>query len=293
MPKQEEPISKGKKTRGRRPKQQMVEQRRMLDHIRRQRRRKVNMMHTEVSEFELIQNIRVIIHIIRNLSFVKMNEHQLMKCTKLIDTIICLFTDYIDKEITFNCLDILTNLAKHIVLKETTFGQDLVKGLFECVKKTSMEIVLDESMECIRRLCLSSGNDEYIENISDQDIKAIIGCLLSKNMETREAALEILCYISDRKIDTKVKIANMKNCIKRLVALIAAGSHTPGEERVSKLAALTLSNLNMVTKNKKLIMPYEQELALIAASDENISKIIAEILGELDSYQVNDTKLIY
>lgn len=179
------------------------------------------------------------------------------------------------------------------MLKETPFGQDLVKALFECVKTTSLELILDESMECLRRLCLSSGNDEYIEDIADEDITSIIQCLLSKNMETREAALEILCYISDRKIETKIKIANQKNCIKRLVALIAAGSHTPGEERVSKLAALTLSNLNMVTKNKKLIMPYEQELALIAASDEHVSKIIAELLGDLDTYQVSDTKLMY
>lgn len=114
--------------------------------------------------------------------------------------------------------------------------------------------------------------------------------MLSKNMETREAALEVLCCISDRKIETKIKIANQKHCISRIVALIAAGSHTPGEERVSKLAALTLSNLNLEAKNKKLIMPYESELALIAASDENVSKIIADILGDLDTFQVSDHK---
>lgn len=292
-PKLDEPIGKSKKTRGRRPKKHMIEQRRMLDELRRKRRQKVNMLHTEVSEFELIENVRTIILIIRNLSFVKMNEHQLMKCTKLIDIIITLFVEYIDKEITYNCLDILTCLAKHIVLKESNFGEDLVKALFESVKKTTVEQVLDECMECLRRLCLSSGNDEYIENVGDDEIQAIVQCLLSKNMETREAALEILCNISDRKLETKSKIANQKNCIKRLVALIAAGSHTPGEERVSKLAALTLSNLNMISKNKKLIMPYEQELALIAASDEHVSKILAELLGDLDSFQMSDTKLRY
>lgn len=289
----DEPVTKGRKTRGRKRKNQMIEQQRLLDDMRIKRRRKVNMLHVEESQFELIENIRIVIHILRNLSFVKMNEHQLMKCPKLIDIIITLFTGYIDKEITHNCLDILTSLAKHIVLKETIFGEELVKSLFEMIKTTSKEQLLDEAIECLRRLCLSSGNDEYIEKASDEDIRIIINCLLFKNMETREAALEILCYISDRKIETKIKIANQKNCIKRLVALIAAGSHTPGEERVSKLAALTLSNLNMVTKNKKLITPYEQELALIAASDENISKIVSELLGDLDSFQVSDTKLMY
>ena len=51
----ESPVSKNKKARGRRPKKYMLEQRRLLDHIRSQRRRKVTMMHIEVSEFELVQ----------------------------------------------------------------------------------------------------------------------------------------------------------------------------------------------------------------------------------------------
>lgn len=147
LQKLEEPISKGKKQRGRKPKKQMIEQKRLLDDLRRKRRRKVNMMHTEVSEYELIENMRVLIQIIRNLSFVKVNEHQLMKCNKLVDIIITLFVECIDKEITYNCLDILTSLAKHIILKETPFGQELVKALFESVKNTSIELVLDECME--------------------------------------------------------------------------------------------------------------------------------------------------
>ena len=42
----------------------------------------------------------------------------------------------------------------------------------------------------------------------------------------------------------------------------------------------------MAAGNRALIVPYEQELALIASSDERTCKIVAEILGDLDSYQV-------
>jgi len=35
-----------------------------------------------------------------------------------------------------------------------------------------------------------------------------------------------------------------------------------------------------------LIAPYEQELALIAATDEKTCKIIAEVLGDLDTFQI-------
>ena len=105
-------------------------------------------------------------------------------------------------------------------------------------------------------------------------------------METREGCLEILCTISDRKTTLKVRIAHQHRCIERLIGLIATGSQTSNEEKISKLAALTLANLNLAPSNRALIVPYEQELALISASDEKTCKIIAEILGDLDSYQV-------
>ncbi len=121
---------------------------------------------------------------------------------------------------------------------------------------------------------MSAGNEEYLEEVRDVDIMNLVNILLSSNVETREGCLELLCTISDRKTTLKVRI------------LIATGSQTPNEEKISKLAALTLASLNLAPSNRALIVPYEQELALIAATDEKTCKIIAEILGDLDSYQV-------
>jgi len=109
---------------------------------------------------------------------------------------------------------------------------------------------------------------------------------MCKNLETREGVLEILFTISDRKTSLKVKIAQQKRCIERLIGLIATGSQTPNEEKISKFAALTLANLNLAPSNRHHIVPYEQELALIASTDEKTCKIIAEILSDLDTYQV-------
>lgn len=60
----------------------------------------------------MIDHLRMIILIIRNLSFIRANEHHLTKCFKLVDIVISLFVDMIDREITFNALDIINNLAK-------------------------------------------------------------------------------------------------------------------------------------------------------------------------------------
>ena len=157
----------------------------------------------------------------------------------------------------------------------------------------------DQCIECLRRLSLSAGNENYLEKVREQDIQSLVNLLVSSNIETREGCLEILCTISDKETTStslKVKIASQQRCIERLIGLIAAGSSdtaglnstspTVTEEKIAKLAALTLANLNMAPANRSLIAPYEQELALIASSDDRTCKILSEILGDLDSFQV-------
>jgi hypothetical protein len=53
------------------------------------------------------------------------------------DIVVSLFVDLIDREITFNCLDILTNLGKHIILSELNCGDLLVQALFTLLSSTS------------------------------------------------------------------------------------------------------------------------------------------------------------
>ena len=83
-----------------------------------------------MSELELINHLKSIVLIVRNLSFIKANEHHLIKCFKLMDIIISLMVDLVDVEVTQNCLDIVTNLGKHIILSDVAFGSELVNSLF-------------------------------------------------------------------------------------------------------------------------------------------------------------------
>jgi hypothetical protein len=107
-----------------------LEEQNALDELRKKRKRLVTVLHQEVSELELIEHLRMIVLIVRNLSFVRSNEHHLIKCTKLIDIITSLLVDLLDPEITYNCLDIITNLGKNIVLSEFNCGRELVDTLF-------------------------------------------------------------------------------------------------------------------------------------------------------------------
>ena len=91
-----------------------------MEALRNSRRKFVALLYTEISELDMINNIRMIILIIRNICHG--NEASLLKCKRLIETIISLFIEYEDKEITMNCLDIITALGKQIILKELLQG---------------------------------------------------------------------------------------------------------------------------------------------------------------------------
>lgn len=70
---------------------------------------------------------------------------------------------------------------------------------------------VDQCIECLRRLSLTGGNEVYLENLRDCDIQLLVDQLVSSNVETREASLEILCTISDKETNNatlKLKIAS-------------------------------------------------------------------------------------
>ena len=131
----------------------------------------ITVLNQEISELELINHLKAVILVVRNLSFVKANEHQLIKCFKLMDIVISLFVDLVDVEVTQNCLDIITNLGKHIILSEVAFGSELVNSIFSLINivligevRGMTEDIVDQCIECLRRLSLSSGNEMYLEN---------------------------------------------------------------------------------------------------------------------------------
>jgi len=165
---------------------------------------------------ELIAHLRTILLIVRNLSFVRANEHHMIKSVKLIEIVSSLFVDLADIEVTQNCLDILTNIAKHIILSDLAFGGELIDSLFLLLGAIQIgempglgDDIVDQIVECLRRLSLSAGNEKFLERLGDSDIQNFVNLLVSPNIETREGILEILCAISDRDTSSlKVKIAS-------------------------------------------------------------------------------------
>lgn len=195
----------------------MLEEQNALDELRRKRKKLITVLTQEVSELELISHLKSIVLIVRNLSFVKANEHHLIKCFKLVDNLIAMFVDMVDLEISLNCLDFITNVGKHIVLSDLAAGNELVEAIFALIGHVQIgeacdlsDDTIDQCIECLRRISLSAGNEKYLDRLKDRDIQNLVNLLLSPNVETREGCLEILCTISDSETTTslKVKIAS-------------------------------------------------------------------------------------
>lgn len=84
--------------------------------------------------------------------------------------------------------------------------------------------LVDQCIETLRRLSHLSGNEEYLERLTDIQLQRLVDLLVNRNPETREGVLELLFTISDRQTSLKVKIAKKQRCIERLIGLIATGA---------------------------------------------------------------------
>ena len=135
MAKKDEPESEVpvKRARGRKTKSKMLEEQNALDELRKKRKKLITVLSQDVSELELINHLKSIVLIVRNLSFIRNNEHHLIKCFKLVDNLVSMFVDMADLEISLNCLDFITNLGKHIVLSNLAASNELVEAIFALI----------------------------------------------------------------------------------------------------------------------------------------------------------------
>ncbi len=235
----------------------------------------INTKYNEVTEYELSEHLVSLVQIIRNLSFLRQNEPSILKCQKSMNLIFLLFIHSNNQEIRYNSLDIITNLSKHIIFKETRFPMEILKTIFECLKSNNRDIS-EQALECLRRLTFPTGNEDYYEKMPDVFYQELIDLLISYKVEIRESALEILYCISDQKLPTKTRLGKQNKCIQRLVALVCSNSV---DSRIPKFAACTLAKLAEVPCVLKLIMPYEQDLFVAACTDESITKIILGVIS--------------
>ena len=228
----------------------------------------------EVMEYELVEHLISLLQIIRNLSLIRPNEPTIIKNSKVMNIIFVLFINSHIIEISNNCLDIINNLSKHILLKETKNGQFILNHVYSLVKSPIKDLS-ELALECLRKLTFPAGNEEFFEKLEDDFYPEMINLLISPKYDIRESVLEILYCVSDQ-ISSKVKLGKSKYCIERLVGLLCTNSN---DNKIAKYSACILSNLAVIPFNQKQIMPYEEQLFLASCVDESLTKTLMGIIS--------------
>jgi ARID/BRIGHT DNA binding domain len=233
--------------------------------------------YDEISEYMRMEQVKSILLTLRNLSMIRQNEIILFKSSSLVETVVKLFNSIIDKEITQNSLELITNLAKHIFLQDLPNYKELLCTLIDCLQSSFAE----QAIECIRKLTLPISNEEIIELLPQIFFNELAGWLVSYS-PSKDSVLEILCTLSDQSLSTKVKIASAPNCLENLTKLLTSSSQTDeAEDKQAKMAAIILSNLSTAPNNCHRFLPYDGEIFIVAACDERISGILSNVLYEV------------
>lgn len=240
----------------------------------------------EITEEAALEQLKTITLILRNLSMHRNNEITMFKHAELFEIMIRLFTSLIDREITSNMLDVISNLAKHIFLKDITNWKELLYTLMDCLQSSMAE----QTIECFRKLSLPLGNEEMLEFLPDEFYSEMAKWLSSPS-PSREAVLEILCTMSDQSLSTRVKITQAPRCLEGLVGLLSSVSLSEeGDDKQAKMAALILSNLTAAPSTCHLFQPYERQILMVAAADERISGFLCCVLHEINDIVATSVK---
>ena len=242
----------------------------------------VTLRYETVSEVHLIEQAVSLLQIIRNLSFIKSNDHAIYKHEKLHPLIIELFLKTNNPNIQKNALEIVSNTSKFIQVKQLHCEPNLLLNKLIGLLSSENTEDLESAVESLRHLIVFQENELILEELLNNCLEDLNKLLISPSIEVREGVLELLCFLSDLKMSTRVAIARQPKCVMRLIALLSSGVGRKND-KITKLCALILSNVSLAPASKSYLLPYERDLFVVAATDECVSKIICNVLGDLDN----------
>jgi len=245
----------------------------------------VENLYKPTSEVTLIENIRTIFHIIRNFSFSKANHQVIFRNEKAMKLLYAFFLDGTDAEITKDCLDIFSNICQHIHLKNVPEIETFCQRIYKYLESDHTEEV-ESALECLKNLVFTQENESIIESHLNSYLDTIVDLLIYPKSDVRDSVLEFLLSLSDLKMATRANISKHPKSILRLMGLLVSGSGR-NNDKTTRFAAWILSNLSVVPAAKASFIPYERDLFIVAASDSSVSKIISNILGEMENLTVN------
>ena len=247
----------------------------------------IDNLYKPTSEITLVENIRTIFHIARNFSYTKGSQGHIIRCDKFFKLVLAFFVDSNDTEITKDSLDILSNVCQSIQLRQLPENDAFCEKIYKFLESDHTEEV-ESALECLKSLVLTQENESIVEGHLTQYLDILVELLIYPKSDVRDSVLEFLLSLSDLKMATRAAISRHPKSILRLVGLLVSGSGR-NNDKTTKFSAWILSNLSVVPAAKASFIPYERDLFIVAASDSSVSKIISNILGEMEGVNANNS----
>jgi len=195
------------------------------------------------------------------------------------------FIDGTDPEITKDCLDVFSNICQFVQLKQIPENDVFCQRIYKYLESDHTEEI-ESALECLKNLLLTQENEAIIESHLNLYLDIVIDLLIYPKSDVRDSVLEFIFPLSDLKMATRATISKHPKSILRLVGLLVSGSGRTND-RTTKFSAWILSNLSTAPAAKQYFVPYERDLFIVAASDSSVSKIISNILGEMENLTAN------
>ena len=110
-----------------------------IELLKKRRKEYISQVYDVVAEINLLEQVRTVFQILRNLSYTKHNETQIAKDERLSHLVLQLYIHNCDSEISKSAIDIISNISKHIQLPLIPEYELFCKRLFQGLQSDNNE----------------------------------------------------------------------------------------------------------------------------------------------------------
>ncbi|EPS58876.1 hypothetical protein M569_15936, partial [Genlisea aurea] len=227
-------------------------------------------------------------NIIRNFSFMAENEIAMGQNRHCLETMFQCMEDYIteDEELVTNALEIIMNLGPLIDLRIFSSTKPSYIKMTEKRAVQAMVEILGSGVrawhcaaaELIGRLALNPDNEPFLFTLSPKIYRRLVDIMSFPAIDAQAAAVGALYNLVEVNSDCRLKLANERWAVDRLLKIIKMPHPVP---EVCRKAGLILENLVVEPQNKGVLLAHENAFAELLFSESRYADIFARILMEL------------
>ncbi|KAF5186219.1 Armadillo repeat-containing protein lfr [Thalictrum thalictroides] len=229
-------------------------------------------------------------NIVRNFAFMPDNEVIMAQHRHCLETVFQCIEDYNaeDEELVTNALETVVNLAPLLNLQIFSSAKPSYIKITEKHAVQTIMAMLGSSVkawhcaaaELLGRLIINPDNELFLLPFAPQIYKRLVDLLSLPAVDAQAAAVGALYNLAEVTIDCRLKLADERWAVDRLLKVIKTPHPIP---EVCRKAAMILESLVSEPQNKALLLVYENTFAEMLFLEGRHADTFARILYELTS----------